>query len=72
MEMLFILIGMLLGAGVGLVLYKKLYTGVLHIDRSDPTDAPYIFLELQKNLPSLHSHKFVILKVNEENFIPRE
>ena len=72
MEILFILIGMFLGSGIGLLLYKKLYTGVLHIDRSDPTDAPYIFLELQKSLPSLHFCKFIILKVNEENFIPRK
>lgn len=46
--------------------------GSLRIDKSDLEDEPYLFLELYKNVEHLLKKKYVVLKVDSKNFIPRK
>lgn len=46
--------------------------GSLRIDRSDSEDKPYLFLELYKNIECILNKKYVTLKINTKNFIPRK
>jgi hypothetical protein len=46
--------------------------GTLRIDRSDPLDNPYAFLELSKGMDIIISKKYVILKVSAKNFLTRK
>ena len=61
------------GIGIGLLIANRMYrvnrVGTLRIDRSDPTEPPYIFLELEKGVGDISSKKNVILKVSNENYI---
>lgn len=46
--------------------------GTLREDQSDPTEAPYLFLELEPGgMEKIHKNKHVVLKVKIENYIPR-
>ncbi len=46
--------------------------GSLRIDRSDPDDGPYLFLELSKDVEEIYRKKYVTFKVSLKNFIPHE
>ena len=50
----------------------KLKVGTLRIDRSDPTENPYMFLEISKDVSDISSRKYVLLNVKNENFISQE
>lgn len=47
MEVIYILIGILIGFVGASIIHRKRPIGFLRIDRSDP-DGPYLFLELKK------------------------
>ena len=54
-------------------LFKKPKTvGTLRIDRSDPDEAPYIFLELKVNPEVLEHESYVNLRVSRENYISQK
>lgn len=70
------LIGVLIGAaggyGVSVVLRAKTFAGTLREDHSDPTEAPYLFLELEPGgMETIHKNKIVTFSVKIENYIPR-
>jgi hypothetical protein len=46
--------------------------GTLRIDRSDPSEPPYIFLELAKGVGDISTKKNVILRVRNENYISQK
>lgn len=46
--------------------------GSLRIDNSIPEDGPRLFLELTSTLGELYSKKYVILKVNTQNYLSHE
>lgn len=69
MELGFLLVGYLLGCIVTMLIFRKFIVGVLRVDRSDPDDQPYMFLELSKSTDAVTSKKYVILKVHDENYI---
>ena len=50
---------------------KPIEVGDLRIDRSDP-DGPYLFLELKKGVEAFKHDDYVILKVNESNYITQD
>ena len=53
---------------------KQKLIGVLRVDRSDPNDMPYLFLELDKGMDIstiIHS-TYVIFRVKVDDFIPHE
>ena len=50
-------------------LHKK-SLGNLRIDTSDD-DGPYLFLELEKSVMDVCNSKYVVFKVRNENYLPR-
>ena len=45
--------------------------GTLRVDTSDPYEEPYLFLELRRGVGDIKRMKYVMLKVNIENYIPQ-
>ena len=68
----------ILGSFVGAVFtavwlsIKKPLIGSLRIDKSDIYDGPHLFLELDKGIHEIVNRKYVLLKVRDENLLPRE
>ena len=67
-----ILVGMFLGICIGEFGSHSKTSGTLRVDRSDPTEEPYLFLELQEPVSSIISKSRVTLKVNVKNFISQK
>lgn len=57
-----------IGACIG---FLRLSVGALRVDRSDP-DGPFMFLELKKSVEHVTSKKYVMLKVEDRDYIPHE
>lgn len=56
-------------------LFLKVKTiGTLRVDRSDPTDNPYLFLELDAgtNVNTIIRSKYATFRVKVKNFLPHE
>ena len=66
------LIGILVGVAIMIFGFKKLIVGSLRIDRSDPDDQPYLFLEMKKELKRVSKKKYIVLKVNIQNYISQK
>ena len=65
-------IGVLFGFIFAVLLQKRKKIGTLRMDRSDPTEAPYLFLELDPDgMRKINRFKTVVLRVKLENYIPR-
>ena len=72
MELVIILaIGIVVGSIITRIVTKPLDFGTLRIDTSDP-DGPFMFLELSKDVDTVASKKYVILKVNLKNYISQK
>lgn len=67
---------LLVGIGIGIIfttLMKRTKSvGVLRIDNSDPSEDPYLFLELTRDPHELYNAKFVNLEVKVKNFISQK
>lgn len=73
MEFVLIFIaGFFVGMGVVLIVYRTYSVGTLRIDRSDPSEPPYMFLELDKGVGDISRKKNVVLKVKNENYISQK
>lgn len=72
MEIILVLVGIVLGVIISTVIHKTRSVGTLRIDNSDPTDAPYMFLEIKKGIGDISRKKSVVFKVNREDYIPHE
>lgn len=69
MEVLLVLLGIVIGM-VGMLVYMAaMAVGTLRIDHSDPTEAPYLFLDLDKPVESFSRRKHVLMRINKKNFI---
>lgn len=70
------LIGWIVGAVVSGLLtsyfFRRLRIGSLRIDRSDPSEPPYIFLELSKDVGDLSNKAYAIVKVETKNYISHD
>lgn len=65
-------IGVLFGFVFAVLLQKRKKIGALRMDRSDPNEAPYLFLELDPDgMRKINRFKTVVLRVKLENYIPR-
>lgn len=62
-------VAFLLGFAVAVLFLHIKSSGNLRIDQSDPSDQPYLFLELSEDVRSLGKKKFVTLNVRKENYI---
>ena len=47
-----------------MLLFRKNMVGTLLVNTSDPDDAPYLFLELSKDVSDVTNKRYVVLKVN--------
>ena len=69
---LIFLAGIFFGVAAAVLVYRAYHVGTLRIDRSDPTEPPYIFLELDKGVGDISRKKNVIVKVSNKNYISRK
>ena len=74
--MVWIILAFLGGISIGL-LFGKAWTdkhviGNLRIDQSDPTEDPYLFLELFNGIHTFSDKKTVHLKVRAENYVSQK
>ena len=68
---IFVILAFILGCIADRLSNRNRSIGNLRIDNSDP-DGPYLFLELNCGPESFDNKKYVILKVNAENFISHD
>lgn len=47
-------------------------SGTLRIDNSDPSESPYLFVELKCDPMALKELPYVTFEVNAENYVPRD
>lgn len=66
------IIGIAIGFSFGKAKYHQWPIGDLRVDQSDPDSPPQLFLELDKNVPTVMTKKYVVLRVKVEDFIPHE
>lgn len=72
----------LIGLGVGIIVdmifvaimiaLRVPPVGTLRVDKSDIYDGPHLFLELDRGIHEIVNRKYVLLKVRDENLLPRE
>ena len=71
MEVIYVVVGILIGFAVSAIIRRKHPVGFLRIDKSD-SDGPYLFLELKKSVNEIIAQKIVLLEVKREDFIPHK
>lgn len=71
MNVLLLLLGFIFGGVITRIIFGAFGIGVLRIDRSDP-DGPYLFLELSKDMSYFSNKKYVVLRVNDKNYISQK
>ena len=69
---LIFVVGYIVGSLVSDTSHKRVVVGDLRVDRSDPTDRPYLFLELESDLAYVLMQDEVALRVKIENFITQK
>lgn len=72
LEVLLFLLGFMAGIVSFLVYLIVRSVGTLRVDQSDPTEQPYLFLELDKPVESVINKKYVLFRVNKKNFISQD
>lgn len=71
MEVVYVVVGIMIGFVVSFIIRRKHPVGFLRIDKSDP-DGPYLFLELKKSINEIVTQRTVLLEVKREDFIPHK
>lgn len=64
--------GILVGVAASAVYFRARTIGSLRVDRSDPSEPPYLFLEVEKNPDALQHGRLVVLRIRKENLISHE
>ena len=72
LEVLLFLLGFMVGIVSFLIYLIVRSVGTLRVDQSDPTEQPYLFLELDKPVETVINKKYVIFRVSQKNFISQE
>ena len=72
LEVLLFLLGFMVGIVSFLVYLIVRSVGTLRVDQSDPTEQPYLFLELDKPVETVTNKKYVLFRVIKKNFISRD
>lgn len=67
-----VVIGVIGGVVGTLIAVLKLNIGDLRVDQSDPYEEPYLFLELSKPVNAFRDKAYVLLRVNNSNYISHE
>ena len=71
-EVLLVLLGFVGGMVFFLICLVARSIGTLRVDQSDPTEQPYLFLELDKPVESVINEKYVLFRVIKKNFISQD
>ena len=71
MEVVYVVVGIMIGFVVSSIIRRKHPVGFLRIDKSD-SDGPYLFLELKKSINEIVTQRTVLLEVKREDFIPHK
>ena len=66
------LIGVSFGCTIARIIGRQKPIGNLRIDKSDPEDGPYFFLELNEHPHVIEQSTYVTLKVVAENYISQK
>ena len=71
MEVLLVLLGVLIGSVATIMYFASVSIGTLRVDRSDPTEPPYLFLEIDadKSVDTITKQKRVLFRVVKKNYI---
>lgn len=72
LEVLLFLLGFMAGIVSFLVYLIVRSVGTLRVDQSDPTEQPYLFLELDKPVETVTNKKYVLFRVIKKNFISQD
>ena len=72
MGVLLVLLGFIGGMVFFLIYLAARSIGTLRVDQSDPTEQPYLFLELDKPVESVINKKYVLFRVIKKNFISQD
>ena len=72
LEVLLFLLGFMVGIVFFLICLVVRSVGTLRVDQSDPTEPPYLFLELDKPVENIIKEKYVLFKVIKKNFISQD
>ena len=72
LEVLLFFLGFMVGIVSFLVYLIVRSVGTLRVDQSDPTEQPYLFLELDKPVETVTNKKYVLFRVIKKNFISRD
>lgn len=70
--LLALVLGVLVGITASAVFFRAKTIGSLRVDRSDPSEPPYLFLEVEKNPDALKHGQMVVLRIRRENLLPHE
>ena len=71
MEIVYVIIGIVIGFAVSFIIRRKRPVGFLRIDKSD-SDGPYLFQFQKKSVNEIIAQKTVLLEVKREDFIPHK
>ena len=71
-ELLLVLLGFVCGMVFFLICLATRSIGTLRVDQSDPTEQPYLFLELDKQVENVITKKYVLFRVSKKNFISQD
>lgn len=58
--------GVIVGVMIGLLLVLRLKVGVIRVVVDDPTEDPYLFLELSRDTSNITRKKYVLMKVDQK------
>ena len=72
LEVLLFLLGFMVGIASFLVYLIVRSVGTLRVDQSDPTEQPYLFLELDRPVETVTNKKYVLFRVVKKNFISQD
>ncbi len=72
MEIVIAVVAVVVGFIVGRVLPREHPVGNLRVDHSDPDGGPYLFLELDTDVPTIMRKSHVMLRVKIKDFLPRK
>ncbi len=72
MEIMITVVAVVIGFIVGRVLPRERPVGDLRVDHSDPDGGPYLFLELDTDVPTIMRKSHVMLRVKVKDFLPHK
>ncbi len=72
MEIIIAVVAVVIGFIVGRVLPRERPVGDLRVDHSDPDGGPYLFLELDADVPTIMRKSHVMLWVKVKDFLPHK